>query len=212
MKTPFIVVDGLDGCGKGTQLQLLLDRISSDGRKVVFTREPGGVPLSEEIRKLFKSELGLEASALTQSLLMWAARRNYLEKQVWPALENGTPVFSDRGDSSTLAYQVYAKNAPDLEQEFWRMRTLVFGNQAPTLYIFLDVPPGVAYKRTHEDKTRGEISHFDAASLDFYERVRKGFFEFERVAPASVFIIDGNRPPEEIQKDFYRIVSNECGW
>lgn len=212
MKTPFIVIDGLDGCGKGTQLKLLQERAAREEHSLVLTREPGGVPLSEEIRRLFKSELGLDASALTQSFLMWAARRNYLEKLVWPALQNGTPVFSDRGDSSTLAYQVYAKNAPELEQEFWRMRTLVFGTQAPTLYVFFEVPPEVAYKRTHEDATRGEISHFDAASLDFYKRVREGFVEFARVVPAQVVVIDGNRPAQAIHDDFYRIVRKECSW
>ncbi len=211
MKAPYIVVDGLDGCGKGTQILMLAERArDKGGRKLLFTKEPGGVPLATEIRRLFKSNLGMEASSLTQSLLMWASRRAYLEGSVWPALDAGTPVISDRGDSSTLAYQVYAKQAPELEGEFWRMRKLIFGERVPTLYIIIDVPAEVARTRSLTDNTHS--SSFDKKPLDWFERVRDGFSVFAKAIPDKVVIIDGNRSPEEVQKDFYQIVSETCGW
>lgn len=209
MKTPFIVVDGLDACGKGTQLGLLEMRAKKDGHKIVRTREPGGEPLAEALRTLFK-EMGMNANALTQSLMMWGSRSSYLGGVVWPALDAGTPVFSDRGDSSTLAYQIFAMQAPELEEEFWRMRKLVFGERAPTLYIIIDVPAEVARTRSLADTTHS--SPFDKKPIDWFERVCQGFAEFERAAPATVVVIDGNRSPEEVFEDFYRIVSKECGW
>ena len=211
MKAPYVVLDGLDGCGKGTQILMLAERArDKEGHKLLLTQEPGGVPLATEIRRLFKSDPGMEAGALTQSLLMWASRRAYLEGSVWPALDAGTPVVSDRGDSSTLAYQVYAKQAPELEEEFWRMRKLIFGERAPTLYIIIDVPAEVARARALADVAHS--SSFDKKPLDWFERVREGFVVFAKAIPDKVVIIDGNRPPEEVQKDFYRIVSKACGW
>ncbi len=210
MKTPFIIIDGLDGCGKGTQLNLLKERASHEGRVFVFTREPGGAPLSEKLRELFKSDIGMKASAFTQSLMMWASRRNYLEEIVWPSLANNVPVISDRGDSSTLAYQVFAKQTPELEPEFWRMRKLVFGEQEPSLYIILDVPAEVARVRSLADGDHS--SQFDIAPIDFYERVRAGFGAFAKALPDKVVVIDGDRSPEEIHRDFYRVVSEACGW
>lgn len=209
MKTPFIVVDGLDACGKGTQIDLLEKRANKDGHKIVRTREPGGEPLAEALRTIFK-ELGMNASALTQSLIMWGSRSSYLERLVWPTLDAGTAVISDRGDSSTLAYQVFAMRAPELEEEFWRMRKLVFGERAPTLYIIIDVPAEVARVRSLADTTHS--SPFDKKPLEWFERVRQGFAEFERAAPVDVVVIDGNRPPEVVFEDFYRIVSKACGW
>lgn len=211
-KAPYIVIDGLDGCGKGTQIKLLSERATHEGHVFTVTRAPGGAPLSESLRELFKSEIGAQASALTQFLMMWTSHRNYLEEVVWPSLEDNIPVFSDRGDSSTLAYQVYAKNAPELEAEFWRLRKLVFGEYTPTAYIFLDVPPVVARNRVVGDDTRGEITHFDAAPLEFYERVYEGFCAFENHPTVKMYSVNGARCREETQEDIYRIVKAECGW
>ncbi|MBI5078165.1 MAG: dTMP kinase [Candidatus Yonathbacteria bacterium] len=213
METPLIVIDGLDGCGKTTQLRLLVERAESDGKTCVFTREPGGAPLSEALRELFKSDMGAKASALTQFLMMWASRRNYLEQVVLPALEDNISVFSDRGDSSTLAYQIYGKNAPELESEFWRLRKLVLGEHFPILYIFLDVSPEEARSRaTSSDSTRGEASHFDVAPLEFYERVYKGFREFGNHSSVKMVSVDGTQSRYAISEEVYRIVSDACGW
>lgn len=210
--TPFIVLDGPDGSGKTTQLKLLERRMGEEGRDAVFTREPGGAPLSEALRDLIKSDLGGSASALTQSLMFWAARRNYLEEVVWRAIDRGIPVFSDRGDSSTLAYQIYGKQAHNLENEFWRMRALVFGDRTPDLYIFLDVSPEVAYSRTHTEERKGEMSHFDAESIEFYRRVHQGYNAFREEVPGSVVLIDGECAPAEIHEEIYKLVSMYCGW
>lgn len=211
-KAPFIVIDGLDGCGKGTQIRLLDERVRREGRFCAFTREPGGTILSEAIRDLFKSELGSDASALTQLLMVCASRRESLEKAIWPLLEQNIPVISDRCDSSAFAYQVTALNAPELEVEFWRLRNLVFAGILPTCYIFIDVPPGVARQRAVQDESRGELSHFDAKPLEFYERVYNGFRAFANHPSIKMIPVDGIRSRDEIHEDIYRIVGNACGW
>lgn len=211
-RAPFIVFDGLDGCGKGTQFKLLTERATREGHVFIQTREPGGTPLSEQLRDLFKSNLGANASPTTQFFMVWAARRDHLERVVWPSLEDNIPVFSDRGDSSTLAYQAFAQNEPDLEVEFWHSRKVVFDGCAPDFYIFLDVPPSVARARAVSDMTRGEVSHFDAKPLEFYESVYKGFRSFANHPSIKMISVDGTRTREEIHEDIYRIVSEACGW
>lgn len=210
-QAPFVVIDGPDGSGKTTQLNLLRRRTDEEGQVCIFTREPGGAPLSEALRNLIKSDLGGGASALTQSLMFWASRREYLEKIVWNANNQGVAVFSDRGDSSTLAYQIYGKQAPELENEFWRMRSLVFGDRTPDLYIFIDVSSEVAYARTHTEERKGEMSHFDAEDIAFYDRVHQGYNAFlEEVS--NVVVVDGTRTPTEIHEEIYKIVAKTCGW
>lgn len=211
-KAPFIVIEGLNGCGKGTQIRLLDERVKREVRSCAFTREPGGAPLAEELRELFKSELGSNASALTQLLMVSASRRECLEKAVWPLLEQNIPVISDRCDSSAFAYLVFALNAPELEKEFWRLRTLIFGEYPPSFYIFVDVPPVVARGRAVEDGTRGELAHFDAKPLEFYEWAYKGFRTFANHPTIKMISVDGTRTREEIHEDIYRIVSDACGW
>lgn len=209
-KTPFIVLDGLDGCGKGTQLRLLEERAQKEGKKVLFTREPGGVQLSEAIRTIFKSTYGSKADAFTQFLLMWAARNEWMKKLIIPQLTDSVAVFADRSDSSTLAYQIFAKQAHELEAEFWRMRKVVFGEYEPSLYIILDVTPEVARKRSLADSTHD--SDFDAAPIEWYERVREGFQAFAKKLSDRVVVVDGSGTPAEIQKEVYRVVAEHCKW
>lgn len=202
----YIVFDGLDGCGKGTQIQLLSERFEKEGMKCIFTREPGGAPLAEKIRTLL---LESYTSTLTEFLLFWAARRNHLEEVVWPMFEKKIPVFSDRGDSSTLAYQIYGRNSSELESEFWRMRELIYSGRNPTCYIFLEISPEVARQRAN---LRGDSTHFDAQKLDFYERVHEGFRVFSQHPKVKMVSVDATRSREEIHEDIYRIVCGELGW
>lgn len=211
--TPYFIIDGTEGCGKGTQVRMLNRQRGFEGsNEMVFTREPGGSPLSDEIRTLFKSELGMKAGAIVQLFLHFAARRSSLEAVIFPALMSGMPIFSDRGDSSTFAYQIYGKQALELEEDFWRIRSLVFEKHAPTLYIFLDVPPEVARARVFKDTTRGTIDCFDSASLEFYQRVYDGFRSFFQKPGIRAVRVDGNRPPEVVHEEIYAIVKKECGW
>lgn len=208
-KVPLIVIDGIDGSGKTTQTELLKERLS-DGQ-VIFSRQPGGTPLSEAIRDVFSSIEAVEASAKTQFFLMWASRTNWLEKVVIPNLEKGTPVISNRGDSATYAYQVYAREAHDLEEEFWHTREFVMGKNKASIHIIIDISAKEARRRMSIDKNRVK-SLFDIKPLEFHERAREGFRAFAKRLPDEVVIIDGDRDRDVIQEEVYAIVSKLCGF
>lgn len=209
-KAPLIIIEGIDGSGKTTQAEMLRERLS-DGQ-VIFSRQPGGTPLAERIRDVFSSPEAAEANALTQFHLMWASRADWLEKVVIPNTEKGTPVISNRGDSATYAYQIHAHEAPELEEEFWRVRDAVMGSHKPKVYIVIDVSAREARKRMLADEDRPKSS-FDLKPLDFHERAREGFRAFAKKLPdGEMIILNGSRPRDVIHKEVYDIVSKLCGW
>lgn len=210
--TPYIVIDGPDGCGKTTQIGLLKERSKREARDCIFTREPGGTMFAEIIREILHTDVGANISPVTQFQIMWGVRRDHLEKVVWQKLEEGTPVISDRGDSSTFAYQVHAKNTLFLEAPFWTTRKLIFAGHEPSLYIYIDVPTVMARSRVQNDGSMGKLSGFDAESVKFYGNVRKGFSVFGDNPDVKMIIVGGTRSREEIHNDIYQIVSKACGW
>lgn len=212
---PFIVLDGLDGSGKGTQVRLLREWLHRSGIPMHFTREPGGAEFSEDIRKVIKSSRGEDADTTTIFLLFFAARNEWMKKDVAPALNKGVPVFTDRGDSSTYAYQVCAEEHHELAELFFVMREQVFGETKPSCYIMLEVPPEVARDRALADKSR-DTSYFDEKPLEYYERVARGFRDFGTAINSQkirdkVFFVDGMRDPAVVHEDIWRIVLNEMG-
>ncbi|HQT82850.1 MAG TPA: dTMP kinase [Candidatus Paceibacterota bacterium] len=169
---------------------------------VVFTREPGGTPFAEEIRKLLvDNPLAGKSTALNNFFLFWAAREELQENFVLPALQSGKHVFSDRGDSSTYAFQLCGEENEQLLPAFTYMRQLVFADsirrRKPDLYVIFDLPAEVARERALRDANRKQ-SHFDNRDIGYYERVRNGFKKFAKLAP--VEFIDAARAPEEVHR------------
>ena len=196
----YVVFDGMDGSGKGTQLTLLEEKSHPD--QVVFTREPGGPPLAEEVRKIIRDNpLAGQSTALFHFLMFWGAREESMHRRVMPALQSGKHVFSDRGDSSTYAFQLCGEENEQLLPAFMYMRQLVFADsirrRKPDLYVIFDVPAEVARERALRDASRAQ-THFDTRDLGYYERVRSGFKKFAKLAP--VEFIDATRMPEEVHR------------
>lgn len=194
----YIVFDGMDGSGKGTQIKLLQEKF---GDTAMFTREPGGTPFAEEIRKLVRDNpLAAESTALSNMLLFWAAREELQHNLIAPALGVGRHVFSDRGDSSTFAFQLYGEEQKGLIEMFARLRNLVFlaPHKQPDMYVIFDLSAVEARERALQDASR-EVNHFDARDLAYYERVREGFHEFGRHYPA--IFIDAAQSPDEVHRD-----------
>lgn len=201
MSGKFIVIDGLDGCGKGTQMAMLQARLSGEG--VVFTREPGGTPYAEKIRSLILDPSAKDISALTQFFLFLAARSDHIGKRVIPALLASTHVISDRADSSTWAFQIYGGDSMFLKERFLETRKWVFGEYEPDLYIILDLAPEMAFARTRND-TQRDRTHFDDQVIEYHARVRAGFLEFGKLFP--VRIVDASRSKEEVHADILTAV------
>ena len=202
----FIVIDGMDGSGKGTQLRLLQEKLA--GKNVLFTREPGGSPKAEDIRTMILQNGGPASNAVCDFFLFWAARGSHIQDIVAPALERGTHVLCDRYDSSTYAFQIFGEQAPEwLKNLFTKIRSDLPAVYKPDLYIVLDLPAEVAFERRKKDQEQ-EKSKFDIKPLEYHQRVRDGFKQFAAEFGSTKFI-DADRSPEKIHEDIWGIVEKE---
>ena len=203
-KGKFIAIDGLDGAGKTTELKFL----QKEYPHAVFTKEPGGTPRAEKIRKtLLTHEEGVR-DVMTDFFLFWAARAAHMEDVIVPALDKGKVVISDRFDSSTFALQLYGEERQDLEEVFWAARREVVGTYEPDAYIVLDMSPEKALARRRADKSKA-LTRFDKREVAYHKRVREGFKKFK--PGANVYFIDADRSPEEVHKDVARVMKRILG-
>lgn len=197
-----IVFDGLDGCGKGTQLDKLSELLLKHNVSYTRTREPGGCPEAEKIRKFLLSKEGARLSARDQFDLFWQARELHINEKILPALAKGEVVLCDRFDSSTFAFQVYGEGRRELETLFYKRRnevvTRVLGSDVK--YIILDLPAEVAYRRMQNDYKRSP-THFDLKPLSYHDRVWQGFHQFKsRYGSSNVSLINANRTIDEVHR------------
>lgn len=201
----FIVIDGIEGAGKSTQLEKLKEQW---GDAVVFTREPGGSPYAEEIRNvILKSPNASQADAITHFNLFWAARADHLKNTIIPALEAGKHVICDRFDSSTFAYQIYGKEQKELLELFDPMRKFVLRNVKPDMYILLDVEieTGLARKQKQSAEGKTDLNHFDHAALSFHRRMKEGFYEFMKKEPNHK-VVDASKSFDEVNVELNKIL------
>lgn len=195
----------MDGSGKGTQIELLKKKFNDS---VVFTREPGGTPFAEKIREIVcDNPLAEESTVFNNFLLFMAAREELQHKHIAPTLKAGKHVFSDRGDSSTYAFQLYGEEQEELIHLFNLLRKYVFLNrQSPDLYIVFDLPAEISRRRAMRDAAR-KTNRFDVRNLGFYERVREGFSKFAAHMP--VKFVDATRGPEEVHQKVLSLLAEE---
>jgi len=200
----FIVVDSGEGSGKTTQLNNARDFF---GDSLVLTREPGGSPYAEMIRKVILDPMAGQADAKTLFGLFWAARADHLKNTIRPALEAGKIVISDRFDSSTFAYQLVAQGNRDLEPLFWQMREIYLDDLKPDLYVYFDIDPVVGLARKNQQGGE-ELNHFEARKIDFHNAIRAGYKEFITLVPNAV-IIDASQSKEKVWKDFKKVLDKQ---
>lgn len=199
----FIAIEGGDGSGKGTVIQVLKDSLS--GSDVIFTREPGGTKLGDEIREMLQRHSEDEMSVLTELLLFYADRAEHLEKKIKPALASGRHVITDRFSLSTLAYQIYGQQRSDYLDKF-RIIDQIVVETNPDLYILLDLNPEVAMERATKNN-RAELSRFDLKGIDFYRNVRVGYIS--NISRYKGKIVDVNdKSPSEVSREVLKIVRN----
>lgn len=200
MRGKFITLEGIDGAGKSTQHAWLIGFLQSQGREVVATREPGGTPLGEKLRTLLLSEpMHLE----TEALLMFAARREHLDKLILPALAAGKWVVSDRFADASYAYQGGGRGlAPEkiIALESW-----VQAGFQPDLTLVFDLPTEVACERLA--KTGNAPDRFEKETQEFFERVRDTYLQRAGAEPDRIKVIDSRKSIPEIQKLLEQIVT-----
>ena len=200
----FISFEGIDGSGKSTQARALAEGLRAAGHRVTLTREPGGAPGAEEIRRLLVSGAAERWSPETEILLFNAARRDHLERTIRPALGRGEIVITDRFVDSTRVYQGAAR--ADLRALADALHDLVIAVE-PDLTFVIDMDPGIALARglargTGEDR-------FEDLGLAFQTRLRAGFRDLAEANPARLRLIDGDRPAAEISAE---IIAQTQDW
>lgn len=196
----FITFEGIDGSGKSTQARLFAAYLKSKGGEVVLTREPGGSPGAEEIRRLLVEGKPERWSPETEILLFTAARRDHLEKTIRPALARGSSVISDRFADSTRVYQGAARG--ELRDLVDQLHNAVIGTE-PDLTFVIDMDPEDALRRGLARKS-GE-DRFEDMGAGFQERLRKGFQKLVHQNPGRCHLIDGQRDPDSIARDIAEI-------
>lgn len=203
MRGKFITFEGIDGAGKSSHITGVCAFLEARGLRVLGTREPGGTPLGEKLREILLNDpMHLE----TETLLMFAARREHLARVIEPALERGEWVVCDRFSDATYAYQGGGRGLDrhklaDLER--W-----VHGHLQPDLTLLFDLPFSVARERIAL-QTR-ELDRFEQERADFHERVRQAYLERAASAPQRIQVIDASQRPEDIKKVVEEIISSHC--
>jgi len=201
MKEAFITLEGVEGCGKTTQMTLLRDRLEADGRRVLLTREPGGTPIGEAIREILLDPVNTPLSPTAELLLYEAARAQHVAEKIKPALDEGMIVVCDRFADSTTAYQGAGRVLPlDTVLELHRVAT---GTVWPDLTIILDIPAEVGLERAAAAQNRDRI---ELEPLAFHERVRDEFLRIAEREPERVKIVDALQPPESVAEVIYKEV------
>jgi len=186
MTARFITFEGIDGAGKSTHITAVAERLRCAGTNVVSTREPGGTPLAERLRELVLHE---PMDTLTECLLVFAARRDHLQRVIEPALARGDTVLCDRFTDATFAYQGGGGGAEVhtlLQLEAW-VQAMRDGVRQPDLTIWFDLPPALAAQRRAQARA---ADRFEQQDVDYFERVRAAYAARATAAPERFARID----------------------
>ncbi|MDN3698637.1 dTMP kinase [Vibrio sp. 03-59-1] len=196
-QTKFIVVEGLEGAGKSTAINAILDTLNQFGvDQIVNTREPGGTVLAEKMRSLVKEEHDGEVlQDMTELLLMYAARVQLVENVIKPALNAGNWVVGDRHDMSSQAYQGGGRQIARSTMENLRETTLK--GFKPDLTLYLDLDPRVGLERA---RGRGELDRIEKMDISFFDRTRERYLEIA-ASDDSVFVINAEQEIANVAKD-----------
>ncbi len=192
MKAKFITLEGMDGAGKSTHIPRIIELLQAKGCEVVSTREPGGTMLGERLRELLLHE---SMHPETETLLMFAARREHIAQIIRPALARGAFVLSDRFTDATYAYQCGAKGVP--ENKVNTLEQWVQAELQPDLTLLFDVPVEVSVARLANARSPDK---FERESVDFFRKIRDTYLHRAHQNPQRFRVIDASKPLEEVSK------------
>lgn len=189
----FITFEGVEGCGKTTQMRLLKERLEAAGERVTATREPGGCPIADQMRAILLDAKNSAITPLAELLLYAAARAQHVQEVITPALERGETVLCDRFTDATLAYQGHGR---ELDLDVIRqLNALATGGVQPDLTVLIDCPVQIGLSRalSRIEATSGaREERFELESVRFHDRVREGYLALAREFPERFVVVDGS--------------------
>jgi dTMP kinase len=201
MRGRFITLEGIDGCGKSTQREMLAEALRALGREIVVTREPGGTTIGERIRDLLSSDAVAAIQPATELLMIVAARAQHVAEVIRPALETGCIVISDRYTDSSVAFQGYGRGLDLTMVE--SVNRFATGGLVPDLTILFDLDAQEAQARLDARRTGGlngapkpELAYLDELELDFHVLVREGYLKLAEQDPTRIRVVDASQSPD----------------
>jgi dTMP kinase len=195
----FITFEGPDGAGKTTIINLIAKELND----VLLTREPGGIEIAEQIRRVILDKENTAMDPRTEALLYAAARRQHLIEKVKPALEEGKIVLCDRFVDSSLAYQGYARGLGI--DEVYAINEFAIENLSPELTIYFDIKPELGLTRISKSKDR-EVNRLDLENLDFHHKVREGYHLLMQRFPNRIVQIDASGTVDQVYQKTLSII------
>ncbi|MCV9884612.1 dTMP kinase [Metabacillus halosaccharovorans] len=195
MKGKFITFEGPEGAGKTSVLELLMTELSGTEMEMIFTREPGGIHISEKIREVILNKEHTEMDSRTEALLYAAARRQHLVERVVPAIESGKIVLCDRFIDSSLAYQGYARGLGI--KEVLSINEFAINGLMPDLTFYFKIDPKVGLQRISKSSER-EKNRLDLEELSFHQKVQEGYEKVIDMFPERIVVIDAEKSLEKV--------------
>ncbi len=205
----FISLEGIEGCGKTTQLEFLSTYLAEKGRSYVVTREPGGTAIGKKIRSILLDPASKALVPAAELLLYMADRAQHIDALIKPRLAEGKIVLCDRYFDATLVYQGFARG---LDTGFIRdLHRIIFKDLKPDITLLLDLPPRIGLARAWQELDSGNRSdaesRFEEEAISFHEKVRAGYLELAKMEPGRFKIIDASRPLDAVQADIRQVLS-----
>jgi len=189
----FVTIEGIEGVGKSTQMRRLVERIEASGRTVLETREPGGTPMAEQIRRVVLGHADESIPPIAELLLMFAARSILVDNVIRPALERGTWVVSDRFVDASRAYQGGGRGIP--AERIEQLADWVLDDLRPDATVLLDAPVATGMARTG---SRGDPDRLDVEKAEFYGRVRDTYLDLAAAEQDRFHVVDASGSIEEV--------------
>jgi dTMP kinase len=208
----FITFEGIEGCGKSTQINLLAAQLQQQGRQVLLTREPGGCPIADQIRGLLLDADNHAMVPMTELMLYAAARSQHLAEVVQPSLAAGTLVLCDRFSDATRAYQAFGRGID--RQIMESLNDLACNGLTPDLTLLLDCPVEVGLARARQriaGSNGPKEERFELESLHFHQRVRNGYLQLAAEEPDRFAVINAAAPQDQVATTILQAVQSRLG-
>lgn len=199
----FVTIEGPEGSGKTTIGKKIVEKLINDGYEVIYTREPGGIEIAEQIRQVILDVNNTNMDPRTEALLYAASRRQHLIEKIVPAIKDNKIIICDRFVDSSLAYQGHARKLGI--DNVYEINKFAIDTLMPDLTLLFDIDPSVGLDRINANKLR-EVNRLDLEQLEFHTLVREGFLIIQKREPNRIKIVNANQSIENVFNDAYKLI------